>query len=471
MAIVWTAQASDIGRAGRADPDYFDPRVEEITTALRHMQAAPLGAHVLSASRGVSPNYAPDGDVRVIKSANVRRFELGTVPAQYVTEEFASTNEHALIPHGALLITATGVGSAGRTFVKLDHLPMLADGHVTIVVLGSLARAGYLCAYLQSPIGRQQLLRLRRGSSRQIEIYPEDILSVLVPPLTPERRRSISRRWLKAAERVRESAACTLEAERRIANFVGFDERELIPDSSDLTWSQDVTELQASERIDAEYARPAIERLRALVIDAGAVPLSALITSVSKGVQPERYVEDGPVRVVKSKDVDYPDMDLRACEATDEGQWPYYLTGGEVLLNATGEGTLGRAAVVPADIGEGRPTIPAVDLYVLEVDRSAVLPEYLALYLNSAIGRRLTTALQTGSSGQQHIYPAHFPLIPIPLPRTQKGRPDLDWQRQTIAIAATRGQALAVARAVATKLDEEFLADLGISVDLSMLPF
>jgi type I restriction enzyme S subunit len=470
MAIVWTAQASDIGRAGRADPDYFDPRVEEITAELHQMRAEPLGAHVQSASRGVSPDYESDGEVRVIKTANVRRFELGALPAQYVDQGFASANARALIPYGALLITATGVGSAGRTFVKLDHLPMLADGHVTIVAVDNLARAGYLCAYLQSPVGRQQLLRLRRGSSRQIEIYPEDILSVLVPRLTPERRRSISRRWLKAAERVRASAASMLDAERRIATFVQLDERATDRDSSDLAWSHDVAKLAASKRIDAEYARPTIQRLRKLVIDAGAVPLSALITSVNKGVQPERYVEDGPVRVIKSKDVGYPDLDLQACESTDDGEWPYYLKGGEVLLNATGEGTLGRAGVAPASACEERPTIPAVDLYVLEVDRSTVLPEYLALYMNSAIGRQLTTSLQTGSSGQQHIYPAHFPLIPVPLPRTRSGRPDLDWQRQTIAIADARRQALSAARAVATKLDDEFLATIGTSVDLSMLP-
>jgi restriction endonuclease S subunit len=296
----------------------------------------------------------------VIKTANVRRFELGASPVQYVSREFATANPQALVPYGSLLITATGVGSAGRTFVKLDRTQMLADGHVTIVALESLARASYLCAFLQSPIGRQQLLRLRRGSSRQIEIYPDDILSVLVPPLTVERRRSISRRWLKAAENVRESSASTREAEARIAAFVGFNE-SFEGSSSDSTWSLNVSD--------------------------------------------------------------------------DE-----------------------------------RPMIPAVDVCVLEVDRSTVLPEYLALYLNSAIGRRLTASLQTGSSCQQHLYPGHFSLIPVPLPRTRDGRPDLDWQQRTVAIADRRVRALAAARRVGAKLDEEFLAAVGTPVDLSVLP-
>jgi type I restriction enzyme S subunit len=225
-----------------------------------------------------------------------------------------------------------------------------------------------------------------------------------------------------------------------------------------------------SRRIDAEYASPAIERLRECVVKAGALPLSALTSSVRKGVQPERYIDDGPVRVIKSKDVNYPELDLDACETTDGTDWPYYLRGGEVLLNATGEGTLGRAGVVPANFDDERPMIPAVDVYVLEVDHSTVLPEYLALYLNSTIGRRLTASLQTGSSGQQHLYPVHFPLIPVPLPRTRSGRPDLGWQKQTIAIADTRVRALAAARTIGARLDEEFLDVIGTPVDLSMLP-
>lgn len=470
MAVAWGSEIASVRHAGRLDPDYFDPRVEEVEVELRRLGAPQLGVHVESAGRGVSPDYSPEGGVRVVKTANVRRFELSANPVQYVTEDFASANPTALIPRGALLITATGVGSAGRTFVKIDHSPMLADGHVTVIRLKSLTLAAYLCAFLQSPIGRQQLLRLRRGSSRQIEIYPEDILSVLVPSLTPSRQRSISRRWLTAVRRVHAAVAATHEAEQMIMASIGLDEQRLTAASRTSSWSEDVSFLKASRRIDAECAGPEVEYLRGLLVKAHALPLSQLILSVRKGVQPEHYIANGPVRVVKSKDVDYPEMDLRDCLTTSDTGWSCYLTGGELLLNATGEGTLGRAGVVPAGISSEPPLIPAVDLHVLDVDRSAVLPEYLALYLNSAIGRRLTTSVQTGSSGQQHLYPDHFALIPVPIPRDRGGRPDLGWQRRSVAVASVRGRALAAARATAAELDDEFLADLGIRVDLSMLP-
>ena len=36
-----------------------------------------------------------------------------------------------------------------------------------------------------------------------------------------------------------------------------------------------------------------------------------------------------------------------------------------------------------------------------------------ALYLGSNIGRTLSESLQTGSSGQQHLYPIHFDHLPV----------------------------------------------------------
>jgi hypothetical protein len=426
---------------------------------------------VRSAVRGVAPEYDEHGSVRVIKTANVRRFALSSTPAQYVSESFALASPRAVVPQYSLLVTGTGVGSAGRAIVKLSDTPMVADAHVTVLGTTDLESAAFLCAYLQSPIGRQQLLRHRRGSSRQIEIYPEDILSVLVPRVPDRQRASIAARWLRAAERVEGSAGALLEAERRLVGLIGEDATSA-GDDWGKGWMQRLSTLDiGGRRIDAEFHAPAIQRLRYRLMDRGGVPLSELIVSARKGVQPETYSDDGSVHVIKSKDVQYPELDLSSCERTTDEEWPYRLAGGEVLVNTTGQGTLGRSTVVPASAAERLWLIPSVDIYALEVDRSRVVPEYVALFLNSAPGRRLTEALQTGSSGQQHLYPAHFTAIPIPIPRTTTGQPDLDWQRETVRIAEARTAALAAARETGALLDQEFVDLLGVPVDMAIVPF
>ncbi|MGI8519670.1 MAG: hypothetical protein ACR2MC_03510 [Actinomycetota bacterium] len=385
-----------------------------------------------------------------------------------MSKDFAS-NADAVLHPGCLLITATGVGSAGRVLLLTDDAPMVADAHVTVLTVNDIQDAAYLCAYLQSPIGKQQLLRLHRGSSRQIEIYPEDILAVLVPEIDATVRSSIGTRWLQAADAVRRSRGAVNEAEAQILDVGGVQPRTYY--GNDKTWSTDLSALSVGgRRIDAEYAFPPIERLRRDLLAHGAIPLRDLVISVGKGFQPEGYTGDGPTRVIKSKDVHYPDLDLAECSRTDDDDWPSYLRGGELLLNSTGQGTLGRSTVVPPRRTNDPLLIPSVDLLVLELDRAVVVPEYVALFLNSDVGRSLTEALQTGSSGQQHLYPDHFGAIPVPLPRDAAGQPDLGRQRATVAIAERRLTALRDARRVAAELDHEFLDILGVPVDLSLVP-
>ncbi len=468
--IAWYAAATSLRSANRADAEFFDPRAERVHLALREQGALPLGVWVSSALRGVAPEYSDEGSVRVVKTANVRRFSLAGRPDQYVSADFARANPRASIPQAALVVTATGVGSAGRTFVKLDDEPMIADAHVTILPTGDVELAAFLCAYLQSPIGRQQLLRCRRGSSRQIEIYPQDIASVLVPQIAEAERASIATRWLAAVRAVAASATAVSRAEARIANLVGED-RLFVTGHGDRMWAQQVSGLQFEGRIDPEFAAPSIRRLRQRLLAAGGIALSELVTTARKGFQPQRYTEGGEVYVLKSKDVHYPDFDLSSCQRATDDDWPYYLKGGEVLVNVTGQGTLGRSTVVPTQAAQKLSLIPSVDVYALEVDRSLVLPEYIALFLNCPFGRRLTEALQTGSSGQQHLYPAHFSRIPIPIPRSESGAPDLAWQRETVRIAETRNAALRAAQQAGAELDAMFVERLGVPVDLAIVPF
>jgi type I restriction enzyme M protein len=295
---------------------------------------------------------------------------------------------------------------------------------------------------------------------------------VLVPELADAARQSIAERWLGAVERVAETESAITRAEARLLELLQDTEGEVQTDRAQpSSWVQPLATLRANRRIDPEFSSPAVDELRRRLVTADGVLLSSLVLSVRKGVQPQQYVEDGEVRVVKSKDVHYPDLDLSACDRTTDDGWPYRLEGGELLINMTGQGTLGRSTVVPkADAVDGT-LISAIDVCALDVDRTVVLPEYVALVLNSPLGRQLTEALQTGSSGQQHLYPAHFAMIPIPVPRTPNGEPDLQWQQETVAIAEARTSALESARAVGQELDDEFLDHLGVPVDLSILPF
>lgn len=464
----WTQSSAAVTAAGRADPEFFAPSIERVTARLREIGATPLSSWATSARRGVGPNYDERGGMRVVKTANIRQFELRGEPDQYVTEEFAQANLAALAERNSLLVTSTGVGSAGRAFVNLGET-VFADGHITILTPPDSGTAAYLCAYLQSPVGRQQLIRHHRGSSRQIEIYPSDIMSILVPCLPTRDQAVVADRWLAAVRGVGDSARASAEVGAAIARAARVDEM-LSPLGESLTWTTTFRDLYRSRRIDAECNAPQIQAVRDALYAAGAVPLSHLVTSIRKGFQPSGYDEDGRVVVVKSKDVLYPGFDLDTCDRTSDSEWPYYLAGGELLVNSTGLGTLGRATVVPMIESTKQRVIAAVDVMVIDIARGQTLSEYIALYLNSQLGRALTAALQTGSSGQQHLYPSHLMAVPIWFASTSGGEPDFSWLNEIVCAARARATALNAAHAAARLNDEVFSSALDTPVDMSMIP-
>lgn len=95
--------------------------------------------------------------------------------------EVAPKQADAFLRRMDILITSTGVGSTGRVGIFDEDLPAVTDGHITVVRLKAGVSPYYVLAYLRCEYARRQLLRMERGSSGQIELYPEDIKNLLIP--------------------------------------------------------------------------------------------------------------------------------------------------------------------------------------------------------------------------------------------------------------------------------------------------
>jgi type I restriction enzyme M protein len=77
------------------------------------------------------------------------------------------------------VINGTGVGTIGRCAPYLYRQKALPDNHVTILRT-DLLDSVYLSIYLNSIIGKLQVEKHFKGSSGQIELYPNEISQFLV---------------------------------------------------------------------------------------------------------------------------------------------------------------------------------------------------------------------------------------------------------------------------------------------------
>lgn len=173
--LTYTARASDTFAAGRLDAQYFRPLFAEIAERLRLTgHGVELGSILTTNARGRQPQYA-DAGLPVVNSKHVRTNRVLLDDNRTATEEGSTV----IIGNGDVLVNGTGVGTIGRAAAYLHSERALPDNHVTVLRTANLDPV-YLAVFLNSPLGQWQIERHIKGSSGQIELYPNDIAKVVV---------------------------------------------------------------------------------------------------------------------------------------------------------------------------------------------------------------------------------------------------------------------------------------------------
>ena len=421
---VQTKHFEDVKHEARWDAEFYGPNFAAIRNALLARGAVPLRQFVREANRGIGPAYDPTGSVRVINSVNVRDLEVSDDRESRVTSGDLSANPQASVRTGDLMVTSTGIGTLGRVFCNLSDEVYFADGHVTVLRLRNPEQGPYLSAFLQSSLGRIQFIQRRRGSSRQVEIYPEDILSVLVPTF-PDFQKSISKEWCEAVNEVAQARALYPKAEQTILkefNWPSIDTK-VTPNH----FVSSVDRCFGENRLDPEFFSPRNICLEQRLIQSRALQFREIADSYVKGVRPGEYSPDGDITVIKSKDVLRIGINMATCERAfareiEAGQG--IVRPAMLVMNMTGVGTLGRTSVVPEFKGT---SVVSVDVSGWTIRQDTLPVEYVSLFLNCPIGMAQTIRYQTGSSGQLHLYPEHIRRLLVFVKRDSSGSILREW--------------------------------------------
>jgi hypothetical protein len=440
-----TISSDTINRDARWDAEFYGPDFGAIANALLAHGAVPLRQFVKQANRGLLPLYAASGAVRVINSVNVRDLEISQDRQSLVDHSYLANNPVAAVQPGDLMVTSTGIGTMGRIFCNLSEDTYFADGHITILRLYDPKIAPYLCAFLQSSVGRKQFIQRRRGSSRQVEIYPEDILSILVPPLE-HLREQIVKDWLTAVQEIADARQAYPKAEKTILESVAW--ARIVESKAPNNFVSSMRDVRERSRLDPEFFAPRQHEIERALVKSGGLKFRELEDGYTKGVQPEGYAMDGGLTVIKSKDVLRTGINMTTCDHAHfhEVQDGHGIVAeGMLVMNMTGVGTLGRTSVVPKHSGTA---VISVDVSGWSLRPGIVPVEYVSLFLNSPVGMAQTLRYQTGSSGQLHLYPEHVRNLWIFVKRDSAGSIVKEWHEELAVMirSASKKQTHASAR-------------------------
>ncbi|WP_442939807.1 N-6 DNA methylase [Nostoc sp.] len=199
--------------SGRFDAEYYQPKFDQLIKRLEEkVELTPLGDLLTLNQRGKQPQYIEDEDeyklsLPVINSKHVREGEVMLTDNRYAY--LSETNDPLTIQTDDVLINGTGIGTIGRCAPYFYEQKALPDNHVTILRTDSLDSV-YLSIYLNSMIGKLLVEKHFKGSSGQIELYPNEIAQFLVWD-APESVQQKIRSKVEASHQKREQSKQLLE--------------------------------------------------------------------------------------------------------------------------------------------------------------------------------------------------------------------------------------------------------------------
>lgn len=390
----------------RVDSGYFGKAALEVEQQVKGLPHAPIGdlsVSVLSFGAYALTNQVQyqDEGIPFLRCADIKDGFVSLADTLHVNEAAHTLLYKSRVSPETVLLTMSG--TVGETAVALPEwtYPINSNQDIAKIRTSGL-NPYYLAAFLGSHHGRAQVDRLPVGSVQQ-HIFLSMIERLLVARLgqgLEERIGTLARRAYLGREEV---SSVLAQAELDLLDLLHL--HDWSP-SEPLTYTRSAAAVAEAGRMDAAYFAPKYDEIAQRLRATGhSLALGDEATAfICRGTQPD-YGE-GDMPVVNSKHVRTNRVLLDSGNRLASGG-RVRIRYGDVLINGTGVGTIGRAAPYL----HGQEAVP--DNHVTIVRLDGIDPIFLSVFLNSSIGQQQIERMISGSSGQVELYPADIRRILI----------------------------------------------------------
>lgn len=362
--------------------------------------------------RSRSHNQISDFTVRPLKGRSIpynKEGAFSVIRSGDISEAFnesdllrsSASDEAFFVEINDVLISSIGQGSIGKIQLFRNDGKFATVSEVTVVRTTG-ASSATVAAFLSSSYGQAQINRYITGATGQLHLYPNDVDRIFIPEFSKVFEAKIEQLYdLQWKSYIDGKKAFSLASHILLEALALTDWAPPRP----LTFTATLADVFNAGRFDSQYFRPLFSEVEERLNATGnAIELGELLDLNSRGRQPI-YAPHG-LPVVNSKHVrtNRVIVDESNRRAVGEGS-PIIIEKGDVLMNGTGVGTIGRAAPYLND----DKALP--DNHVTILRTKAIDPIYLAAFLNSPLGQWQVERLTKGSSGQVELYPKDIEKI------------------------------------------------------------
>jgi len=211
---------SQAKNGSRIDAEHFQPKYEKL---LNHVKKAGETRQIREfldepVSKGVTPDYIPDGEIVVVNSQHLGRYCLNFEATDRTTLAFWERNKRAQIKEHDVMIYATGA-YVGRANPYLESARALAGVDLLLVRPNRECNPLYLSVYLNALPGIYQAEKFASGSGQR-HIYPGDVKQFLVHLPSQELQKKVADLVLQSYQARKKAKALLEEAKRKVEEAI-----------------------------------------------------------------------------------------------------------------------------------------------------------------------------------------------------------------------------------------------------------
>jgi restriction endonuclease S subunit len=391
MAVFSVIKLSGLEGAKRIDAEYYKPDYLSLILKIKSRQfnsLKSLADRIFSGPFGStlkSESYQEDG-IPFIRIGDISDIFIEKKRLVYISEAEHKRIFNTYLNPGDIVFSK--IGTIGRLSIISDDLGQvnISENNIGIRLSKlSLQEKTSLLFFLLTNYGQLQIMRAASGNIQQ-KLNVLDIENIKVPIFSVGFQHQLWALYNNIEKLKKRSQSLYSQAENLLLEELGL--KDFKP-KYEKTYTANLSSAFSAHRIDAEYFQPAyeevIEKLREKNIELK--PLRKFILTVQKGIEPgsENYQDEGKpfIRVSNLSIYGFTDRDQKYLgeELYQQLRETYEPKQGDFLL--TKDATPGIAYVVK----ERTEGVISSGILKLQINESEINKEYLALCVNSIIGK------------------------------------------------------------------------------------
>jgi len=213
---VFETDFEDLSRSGivRFSTRFHNPPTKKLMDFLDSIETLQVKDIVESYEKGVQPKYNPEGEIPVVKIANLKNGYIDFSEPEFITEEYYNNlDEKKKLKQNDIIICSTGKISLG----KIDFYDYEQDSITTvdnyILRLNENYNTLFFTYFFRSILGYFQIERDYTGATNQIHLYWEQISNFQIPNISLSKQQKIVDE-IKAELDKQEKIKSKIESER-----------------------------------------------------------------------------------------------------------------------------------------------------------------------------------------------------------------------------------------------------------------